>query len=321
MHNIARVLILAIPFAACSSRGGGNRTQGAAETATAAPPVDAAAEPGRGDEGSPSPPPGAAATSLRSVGAGHAAGRTTMERPASGTRWENGYLLAPDSPDPLACDTEADCVCAMLVAEDGCCQPSIWPFPQTRAYAEWLRRHLASDACRTVECPPGLPPSPPLPCQSKPRCFDGLCSTACPWMPQSAFATLAIAEIDAVRQAGGLQVSCRATFRNLTSEPIGVRTNFSSVFDGLNVVVSAADGTELKRQAYVHHQSPQAPDGVPLELPVGETTQRLLFPLETFPAGISGVRVRLEGGLPGVAGSVGLRSEDVDVTIGERSGD
>ncbi|MBI5500554.1 MAG: hypothetical protein HY907_09945 [Deltaproteobacteria bacterium] len=297
MWKIAWIMVVFVQLAACSGRGG------------------------------PRPP-------------GGTADRATAESPASGTRWEDGYLLAPDSPDPLACATEADCTCAMLVAEDGCCQPSIWPAPQTRVYQEWLRRHLESEACRDVECPLGPPPAPPLPCQSKARCFDGYCSTACAQMPGNARGVspsgfggcpqdtscpenaapvpvaLEVARIEIVPEEHGLQVRCQATLRSLASGPITVRTNFASVFDGVSVVLSGPDGAELKRQAYIHHQSPYSSDGVPVELAVGETTQELVFPLFDFTTELPVVRVRLEGDLPRVPGSAGLRSEELDVTVG-----
>jgi hypothetical protein len=94
--------------------------------------------------------------------------------------WREGYLLEPGMPDPWACRTDADCVCSILVAPDGCCTPSPHPFPQSRAYALWLAARLGGPACRGVECPPGPPPAPPLPCAFEARCIDGRCANACP---------------------------------------------------------------------------------------------------------------------------------------------
>ncbi|MBI5488389.1 MAG: hypothetical protein HY905_13735 [Deltaproteobacteria bacterium] len=281
MWKIARTTVALALLAACSGRGTPT-AHGPSETAAATPDGDA----------------------------------MPAESPPADTRWQDGYLLAPDSPDPLACDTEADCTCAMLVAEDGCCQPSIWPAPQTRAYNDWLRRHLGSDECRDVECPIGPPPAPPPPCQSKARCFEGRCSTACPRMVEGLSVLLEFSDVEVVREDDGMMVTCQAKFQSLASGPITVRTNFASVFDGLAVVLSGPDGTELTRVPYINHQSPYSSEGSDMELPVGETTQRLVFPLFGFTTDLPVVRVRLEGDLPRVPDSAGLRSEEVDVTIG-----
>jgi hypothetical protein len=126
---------------------------------------------------------------------GGAAGAAPQEQPAlvqqpydittprplpAGWSWKDGYLRGPGSPDPLACASDADCVCAMLVDPGGCCQPVPWPFPQTKAYQTWLVAHVESDECRAVVCPPGPLPSPPPQCTYEPRCKDGACATACP---------------------------------------------------------------------------------------------------------------------------------------------
>jgi hypothetical protein len=110
-------------------------------------------------------------------------------------------------------------------------------------------------------------------------------------------------------------VACAATLRNMSGAPITVRTNFASAFDGLWVVLSGPDGAELKRTAYIHHQSPYSSEGEDLELPTGETTQRLVFPLFDFSTGLRALRVRLEGDLPRVPGSEGLRSQEVEVPV------
>jgi hypothetical protein len=108
---------------------------------------------------------------------------------------------------------------------------------------------------------------------------------------------------------------CSATLTNTTSAELQVQTNFASPFDGLTVVLTGADGAEVARQAYIHHQSPYAPDGVPHPLPTGSTTQELVFPIRDLPAELVEVDVRLEGGLPGTAYETGLVSNTVRARI------
>jgi len=107
-----------------------------------------------------------------------------------------------------------------------------------------------------------------------------------------------------------------AVLVNETDGTLVVRSNFFSVFDGLEIVVSDRDGKVIARQHYTHHQSPATSDGAPFDLPVGETRQELGFPLErTFPPGDE-VWVSLVGGLPGTDYERGLESDAVAVTIG-----
>jgi hypothetical protein len=98
-----------------------------------------------------------------------------------------------------------------------------------------------------------------------------------------------------------------------------VTTNFSSPFDGLEIVVRSEEGRELARQAYIHHQSPSAEDQ---RIPVapGPTTQTLRFPIAELNDVSGTVHVKLAGGLPGTGIRGGLLSNEVDVVIGNEKG-
>ena len=123
--------------------------------------------------------------------------------------------------------------------------------------------------------------------------------------------SLALASATAERgDDGDVLVRCAAVLHNDTGRELTVRTNFYSVFDGLTLVLLRPDGAELARQAYNHHQSPYAEDRA-IPLPPGTTTEELVFPLSGLPAGLDGVQVRLEGGLPGTEFPDGLRSDPV----------
>ncbi len=106
---------------------------------------------------------------------------------------------------------------------------------------------------------------------------------------------------------GETLVRCSATLTNTTGKPIVTKTNFTSPFDGLSVVVRRPGGDEIARQSYVYHQSPFSPaNEVPL--PSGGATRDIVFPIVGLPSDATRVEVRLEGGLFGTS-YAGLRSE------------
>lgn len=109
-------------------------------------------------------------------------------------------------------------------------------------------------------------------------------------------------------------VTCDAVIDNRTGRPIAVRSNFTSAFDGLAVVVRDEKGKELLRQSVVAHQSPFAPPGRVLELKVGENRQRLAFPVD-LPKDAATIRVSLFGTLPGSGRDELLLSDVVVVKV------
>ncbi len=122
-----------------------------------------------------------------------------------------------------------------------------------------------------------------------------------------------IHESGGARTVRGLDVALDVSLDN-AGEPVAVRTNFQSVFDGFELVLSLADETELARVGYTRHQSPFA-EGRALPLPSGTTTATLGFPLTEWKATASELRVRLEGGLVGTEWSSGLVSNEVALVL------
>ena len=56
---------------------------------------------------------------------------------------------------------------------------------------------------------------------------------------------------------------CEVTLDNTLGRDLAVRTNFGSVFDGLELVVTTAESRVVAQQGYTVHQSPFAPPGGP----------------------------------------------------------
>jgi hypothetical protein len=111
---------------------------------------------------------------------------------------------------------------------------------------------------------------------------------------------------------------CEVTLDNALRQDTAVRTNFSSVFDGLELVVTTTEGKVLAQQAYTFHQSPFAPPGRTFTLKQGKTTKTIVFPVSGIPAEIRTVKVRLVGTLPGSAFDRILSSETLTVEVKTR---
>jgi len=114
---------------------------------------------------------------------------------------------------------------------------------------------------------------------------------------------------------GGVLFWCEATLRNASGAELQVRTNFSSVFDGVDLLVLGNSGETLHRQPYVFHQSPYSFHGRNLPLKAGETRETLRFPVLDLPGDLRSARILLAGVLPGSERSGRLRSGSVTVAI------
>jgi hypothetical protein len=109
---------------------------------------------------------------------------------------------------------------------------------------------------------------------------------------------------------------CTAILENVAGKELTVRTNFFSVFDGLELVVTAPDGKVLAQKAYVWHQSPYEL-GRKLALKPGRTEGELRFPISAkdLSRDLKAVKVRLVGTLPGSEYERLLSTETLEVRI------
>jgi hypothetical protein len=113
---------------------------------------------------------------------------------------------------------------------------------------------------------------------------------------------------------GGVLFLCTAILKNHSGVALQVRTNFRSVFDGIEVLVLGESGEKLLQQPYVYHQSPYSLHGRDLPLKTGATRETLSFPVD-LPKDTRSVRLLLVGVLPGCDRSGLLCSGSVSVAI------
>jgi hypothetical protein len=114
--------------------------------------------------------------------------------------------------------------------------------------------------------------------------------------------------------SGGLLFRCEATLKNTSGAEMRVRTNFGSVFDGIELLVLGESGEKLLQQPYIYHQSPYSPHGRDLPVKMGETRETLGFPVD-LPKDMWSVRLLLVGVLPGCERPGLLCSGSVTVAI------
>jgi hypothetical protein len=114
--------------------------------------------------------------------------------------------------------------------------------------------------------------------------------------------------------SGTVLLVCTATLKNHSGVELRVRTNFGSVFDGIDVLVFRESGEKLIKQPYVYHQSPYSFQARDLSLKTGETRETLVFPVD-LPKDTPSVRLLLVGVLPGCDRSGLLCSGSMNVAI------
>jgi hypothetical protein len=127
--------------------------------------------------------------------------------------------------------------------------------------------------------------------------------------------SLILTEASVEKLAQGYFFSCAAVLDNASGKKWGVHTNFYSVFDGLELVVTNAEEKLLAQQAFIFHQSPHSPSGQILRLPEGPTKGSLVFPIMDLPADAMSFKVRLVGRLPGSNYLRILSSETIEVKV------
>ena len=111
--------------------------------------------------------------------------------------------------------------------------------------------------------------------------------------------SLMLSKVAARRDSKGTDFHCQVTVDNHTGKEIAVTSNFFSVFDGLELVVTNIDGKVLKQQAYTSHQSPSTLDGREFILKRGTTKKSIVFPMTSFGIVGQSLKIRLVGTLPG----------------------
>lgn len=124
----------------------------------------------------------------------------------------------------------------------------------------------------------------------------------------------------AERREQDILFRCEVALDNASGRELAVKSNFFSVFDGLEVVVTTSEGKVLAQQGYSFHQSPFAPPGRAFPLKQGKTEGVLVFPVQSLPKGVRAFKIRLVGTLPGSGYSRILSSETLVVEVKESPG-
>lgn len=109
--------------------------------------------------------------------------------------------------------------------------------------------------------------------------------------------SLILAKVSAQRDEIDTLFTCEVVLDNATGKEVTVHTRFSSVLDGLDLVVTTKGGRILAQRPYIWHQSPFEKTKK-LVLEQGETKHSLVFPVRDFPKDAKEVKVRLVGTLP-----------------------
>jgi len=130
--------------------------------------------------------------------------------------------------------------------------------------------------------------------------------------------SLVLSRAAAERREQDTLFRCEASLDNATGKDLSVRSNFFSVFDGLELVVTNKEGKTLAQQPYIFHQSPFAVRGRGFTLKKGTTAGTLVFPIRELPGAAKVVKVRMVGTLPGSGYQRILSTETIEVKIKER---
>ncbi len=118
----------------------------------------------------------------------------------------------------------------------------------------------------------------------------------------------------AKRDGASVRITCEVTLNNRTGAPLIVKSNFSSAFDGLSVVVKTSEGRVLGRTPYVTQQSPSL-ETIDFPLSEGESSRTLEFVADYVPYEVSEISIQVIGDLPGSAFGGKLESNWITVKI------
>jgi hypothetical protein len=131
--------------------------------------------------------------------------------------------------------------------------------------------------------------------------------------------SLVLNKVAAERQGRDIHFTCELTLDNELGRELGVRSNFGSACDGLEIVVTTPEGKVLAQQGYTFHQSPFSATGRVFPLKEGKTRATLLFPIGGLSADVRALKVRVVGTLPGSGYERILSSETLPVEVKERA--
>ena len=147
----------------------------------------------------------------------------------------------------------------------------------------------------------------------------GACTASLAADPEPAVSLL-VHKVSAERWEQHIHFHCEMALDNATGRELAVRSNFTSVFDGLEIVVTTPEGKVLAQQGYCFHQSPFASRGRVFPLKQGKTAGTLVFPIRGLPGDVRTLKVRLVGTLPGSSYERILSSETLEVEVKDRPG-
>ena len=134
--------------------------------------------------------------------------------------------------------------------------------------------------------------------------------------PDKPVVSLLLFKASAERSGRDVLFRCEAALDNAAGKDLTVQSNFFSVFDGVELVVTAPDGKVLAQQPYTFHQSPYTL-GQTFTLKQGRTEQALKFPVPAadLPRDVKAVKVRLMGTLPGSDYRRILSSDTLEIEV------
>ena len=128
--------------------------------------------------------------------------------------------------------------------------------------------------------------------------------------------SLLLPKASAERQDKRVLFRCDAVLENSGPNEIATRTNFNSLFDGLELVVTTSDGKILVQQAYIFSRSPnKTPPGDIMMLPRGGTETTLAIPIYDLPTEVATFKVRLVGKLMNSDYKRILSSETLEIKV------
>jgi hypothetical protein len=119
-----------------------------------------------------------------------------------------------------------------------------------------------------------------------------------PRTPQAAV-KLAVSQATVERLGDGLLFRCAAAVDNATGRELLVFSQYSSAFDGLDLIVTDKRAQKLAQQPYTYHQSLCFLEGRRFALRDGRTEKVLSFAVSGLSPEVAEYHILLVGRLPG----------------------